>query len=330
MTTIDSDQTGHRDDSSGSGPVPTPEVRRYLEASDHASTEDVFDPVELRIQNNAVGVAVRGALEVVADVQDAAIEGIPVRHYWPAGIELPAKAVVVWVHGGGWVHGDLEVYDGLARALANSFGAEVIAVDYRLAPENPFPEGFNDVWAVVGAVSKDYETLILAGDSSGGNIAAATALRARDMEIAISAQLLMYPVLDNRETAFKKDFRSRYSPFVNQRRFGESTYERILWIWDTYVPDPILRESPYAAPLRASDFRGVAPAVIITAEHDILRGEAEEYAARLRGDDVQVSLLEFPGQIHGFLQMRGVFSEAVSALDQIASAVDSILDPGAG
>jgi acetyl esterase len=229
------------------------------------------------------------------------------------------------VHGGAWVHGDLEVYDGVARALANALPAEVLAVDYRLAPEHSFPAGLDDVWSVVLAAIAEFDVVVLAGDSSGGNLAAAAALKARDQGIAIAAQLLIYPVLDADDTAYKRAFRARYTPFLNQARFGQSSYDRIRWIWDMYVPEQTRRLSPFASPMRAKDLVGVAPAVIVTAEHDILRGEGETYAARLQHDGVPVELLEFPGQIHGFLQMRGVFTDAARALDLSVTALHRLL-----
>ena len=305
-------------------PVPADEVRRYFEQRGPDDEKETFDPVLLRRQNNQAGLTVRGELEAVDGVSDSLVAGVPTRRYSPAGASSK-RIAVVWVHGGAWVHGDLEVYDGVARALANALPAEVIAVDYRLAPEHSFPAGLDDVWSVVLRAVDEFDVVVLAGDSSGGNLVAAAAVQARDQGIRIDAQLLIYPVLDADDTDFKRAFRARYTPFLNQARFGQSSYDRIRWIWDMYVPELTRRASPLASPMRAKDLVGVAPAVIITAEHDILRGEAEAYAARLRGDAVPVELLEFPGQIHGFLQMRGVFADAARALDLSVAALHRVL-----
>ncbi len=148
----------------------------------------------------------------------------------------------------------------------------------------------------VRRAATEFADVIVAGDSSGANLAAAAAIKARDAGVPLAAQLLVYPVLDSEETPFKRDFRDRYTPFVGQAAFGTSSYERIVRIWEEYVPDPELRRSPLAAPLRATDLHGVAPAVIVTAEHDILRGEALDYAAALERDGVPVDLLEFPAR----------------------------------
>jgi acetyl esterase len=305
-------------------PVPSDEVRRYFEQAGPDTAKETFDPVLLRRQNNAAGLLTRGGLDSVGSVSESLIRGVPTRRYLPVS-GSGKRLGVVWAHGGAWVHGDLEVYDGVARALSNVLGAEVLAVDYRLAPEHPFPAGLDDVWNVVLQAAEEFEVVVVAGDSSGGNLVAAAALKARDEGIRLGAQLLIYPVLDADDSDFKRAFRARYTPFLNQARFGQSSYDRIRWIWDMYAPDPARRSSALASPARATDLSGVAPAVIITAEHDILRGEDEVYAARLRAAGVPVELLEFPGQIHGFLQMRGVFADAARALDLGAAALRRLL-----
>jgi acetyl esterase len=305
------------------------EVRRYLEENPADDTDGVEDIAILREQTREVGLRVRGELQPIASSDDAVLNGVPVRRYRPTAL-TNSDLGVIWIHGGGWMHGDLDVYEGVARALANSLGCEVIAIDYRLAPEHPYPEGLDDVWKVLEWSVDRFTDVVVAGDSSGATLAAAAAIKARDSGIRLAAQLLIYPVLDSSDdTAFKQRFRSTHTPFANQDQFGEANYQRIKWIWDVYVPDPAARESPLASPMRAKSLRGIAPAVIITAEHDILRGEAEDYAARLSDDGVSVELLNFPGQIHGFLQMRGVLTEARSALELATAAVDRMIDRGA-
>jgi acetyl esterase len=306
--------------------VPPPEVRRFLESLGPDEPDAGEIPL-LRRRNDQAGMAVRGQLVPVLSAIDSEVDGIHVRRYQPADADpdLQRSIGVIWVHGGGWFHGTLDVYENVARGLANALRAPVIAVDYRLAPENPFPAGLDDVWTVVLHAAREFETLIVAGDSSGGNLAAAVALRARDKGVRIATQLLIYPVLDSDETPFKRAFRDRYTPFLNQAEFGTNTYNRILRIWQMYEPDPERRAAALATPMRAEDLRGVAPAVIVTAEHDILRGEAEHYAQRLRDDGVPIELLQFPGQIHGFIQMRGVFPDAARALESAADAVRRLL-----
>jgi acetyl esterase len=314
-------------------PVPHHEVRQYFEGSVPPArwTRNIG---VLRHETREEALAVRGHLEPVAAAEPISIAGVPARLYRPAPrpavVSSPdtycpdaAGNVVVWAHGGGWMHGDLDCYEGVARALANRARCAVLAVDYRLAPEHPFPAALDDVWAAVEWSAANFGQVAVAGDSSGGNLAAAAALKARDREIDIAVQVLVYPVLESHmNTRYKRAFRTRYAGFLNQPEYGTVTFDRISYIWDTYVPRVQLRDCPYVSPLRADSLRGVAPAVIITAEHDILRSEAQEYAQRLRDEDVKVAHHDYPGQIHGFFQMRGVMSDAQDAMSVAASHVN--------
>jgi acetyl esterase len=320
-------------------PVPHYEVHRYFAGSVPASGW-ARDIERLRREAREEALAVRGDLERVAAVEAISVGGVPARLYRPAprpgggsgpGGSCPgdcypddaAGDVLVWVHGGGWMHGDLDCYEGVARALANRARCAVLAVDYRLAPEHPFPAGFNDVWAAVEWSAENFGQVAVAGDSSGGNLAAAAALKARDRQIDIAAQVLVYPVLESHmNSRYKRAFRTRYAGFLGQPEYGTVTFDRISYIWDTYVPRAQLRDCPYVSPLRAGRLRGVAPAMIITAEHDILRAEAQDYAQRLRDEDVRVAHHDYPGQIHGFFQMRGVMSDARDAMNVAASHVN--------
>jgi acetyl esterase len=308
-----SDQMADRD-----APVPHEQVLAYLRTV--PSTADSTDDIEaFRARTRAEALAVRGQLEDVASIQTLDVGGVPSRLYRPNGDE---KDVLVWIHGGGWIHGDLDCYENVARSLAKRGNCAVLAIEYRLAPEHPFPAGFEDAWTAVGWASANFATVAVAGDSSGGNLATAVALRARDRGLDLALQLLIYPVLDYAtDTAYKRLFRERYSNFAGHVGFGVIADERISHLWDLYVPDVADRDTAFAAPLRAESFRGVAPAVIITAEHDILRGEVEEYARRLRADDVPVEIYEYMGQIHGFFQMLGVMADAEHAIDKATAAL---------
>ena len=310
-------------------PVPNDEVRRYLETVRPDSTWRTGDIAALRRQTRAEALAVRGALTPMAAVDEVVAGGVRCRLYRPTS-PGPGRSAVMWIHGGGWIHGDLDCYEGVTRALAAASGAPVLAVAYRLAPEHPFPAGLEDVWAALEWASSRFDRIAIAGDSSGGNLVAATAIKARDLRVALALQVLIYPVLDSSaETPYKARFRDRYTTFAGQTEFGTTAFDRINYIWEQYVPEPARRIEPYASPARVSSLRGVAPAVIVTAEHDILRGEAESYAERLRADGVPVARYEFPGQIHGFFQMRGVLSDAHRAMELVADAVRAaVQQPG--
>ena len=318
-------------------PVPHEEVRRYFSAAAPQPPPWTRTISDLRRETRNEALAVRGRLEPVAAVEELVIGNVPARLYRPARPVPPARmaggaqpagpapaagGVLVWVHGGGWMHGDLDCYDNVARALANRAHCAVLAVAYRLAPEHPFPAGFDDVWTAITWAADHFGQVAVAGDSSGGNLAAAAALKARDLGVVLAAQVLVYPVLESHmNTLFKNSYRTRYASFLNQPGYGAETFDRISYIWDSYVPEQPLRDCPYVSPLHAGSLRAVAPALIITAEHDILRREAQEYAQLLRADGVPVEERNYEGQVHGFFQMLGLMSDAQHAIGLAAEYV---------
>ncbi len=213
------------------------------------------------------------------------------------------RGVIVYLHGGGWVLSHIDQFDVMARKLAERTSCAVVLVDYRLAPEHRYPVAADDCYAALewadahlaNIAGRDDVPLIVAGDSSGGNMAAAAALRARDREgPKIALQVLIYPVVDY-------DLgRSSYLDPENQQILTKDT---MAWFWDHYVPDVALRSQPDVSPLRSESLEGLPPAVILTAEHDVLRDEGEAYAARLREAGVPVDFQRHTGQMHGFFTM---------------------------
>ena len=196
------------------------------------------------------------------------------------------RGAIVYYHGGGWVIGALDHFDTLARLLAHRTGCAVVLVDYRLAPEHPYPTAVEDGWAALGWVAANLERiagsevpLIVAGDSAGGNLAAVVAQRARDAGPLLALQVLVYPVTDS-----DLDTPSYLDP-ANQLIVSRET---MAWFWDHYAPDRSIRTRPDASPLRAASLAGLPPAVVLTAEHDVLRDEGEAYARRLTEHGVRV------------------------------------------
>jgi acetyl esterase len=243
-------------------------------------------------------------VEAVAEVTDWTIEGpsgpIPVRVYRPDG-EGPFP-ILVYLHAGGWVKGNLETHDDFCRQLTNETGMVVVAVAYRLSPEHPFPTPLEDCytateWAAENGASLhgDPERLAIIGESAGGNLAAATALLARDRHgPSIEHQVLLYPVLDH-------DF-TRHS----YREFGDVpllTEESLRWYWDQYIARGVDWENPYAAPLRARDLSRLPPATVVVAGWDPLHDEGVAYAERLSADGVPTDLVDIDDQIHAFLSV---------------------------
>lgn len=236
------------------------------------------------------------------------------RVYQPtAEAELP---VVVFFHGGGWVLSSVDGHDSLARRLALESGAIVVSVEYRLAPEHPFPAPHEDCWAATAWVAEHAaelggrsDALAIAGDSAGGNLAAGVALRARDEGLDLVFQLLIYPCID--------DVQSRPSMRDNAEGYFLRAAD-MAWFWDQFVPGEH-RGDRYAVPARADDLAGLAPALIQTAEYDPLRDEGEEWGQRLVQAGVPATITRYDGMIHGF----------VSRWEQIPPAVDAHAEAGA-
>ena len=237
-----------------------------------------------------------------------------VRVLVPAG---DIRALMVYYHGGGWVIGNLDTHDHLVRVLANRLQAAFVNVDYRLAPEHRFPAAADDAWAaLLWATERMTEIagspvpLVVMGDSAGGNLAAVVARRARDAGgPELAGQVLIYPVTDaDLDTA-------SYLDPENQLLL---TRESMIWFWDHYAPDPADRDHPDASPLRADDLSGLAPAIVLTAEHDPLRDEGEAYAAQLALAGVPVAQQRFAGQMHAFFSMVGVLPGSAAGIDYVA------------
>ena len=263
--------------------------------------------------------ALFGPVDEVAAVEDTAADGVPVRIYRP-GPE--ARAALVYLHGGGWVIGSVETHDPVCRRLAARAGCTVVSVDYRLAPEHPFPAAVEDAWTAFAwlaqnadALGLDRARLAVGGDSAGGNLAAVVARRARDRGIALAFQLLVYPALDH---AFGTASYREHGDGLNLTR------AEMEWYWQQYLGG---RDGgdPDASPLRAGDLGGVAPALVLTAGFDPLRDEGEAYAERLAAAGVPAQVLRYPGLIHGFLRMRAAVDAAAAALDEVADALREAL-----
>lgn len=250
-----------------------------------------------------------------------AVEGgeIPLRVLVP--IAQP-HGVIVWYHGGGWVLGSIEESDSVGRKLAERTSCAVVMVEYRMAPEHPYPTPVEDSWAALEWTAAHLEAiagsadvpLIVGGDSAGGNLSAVMAQRARDRggpELAM--QLLIYPVTDA-----NFDRPSYNDPEMDQFL----TRDSMLWFWNHYLPDESRRSEPDASPLQASDLSGLPPAVVMTAEHDPLRDEGEEYAQRLEAAGVPVDFQRHEGQVHAFFTLL-MLHGSERGFQQVVKAVRS-------
>jgi acetyl esterase len=305
-------------------PAPCAEARAYLAslpARPPVWERDVADVrEEVHAQERAALLAADGDLPPMASIEDVDAAGVPARLYRPVGGE---SDVLVWIHGGAWMWGLLEGCEGTVRALASGAGCAVLSVGYRLAPEHRFPAAVEDAWAATRWALERFERVAVGGESAGANLAAVAALRARDRGIPLALQLLVCPLLDaDVESPFFEQFVARYARFDGKAGFGSYSQRAVRHVWDVYAPDVALRVSQDAAPLRASTLAGVAPAVLITAEHDILRGQAEDYARRLEAEGVAVESHDVEGQIHGFYTLlAGTMWDAKQAFEHSAAGL---------
>ncbi len=234
------------------------------------------------------------------------------------------RGVLVYLHGGGWVIGAVPEFDTLGRVLAERTGLTTLLVDYRLAPEHRYPVAVDDSWAALqwahahqGELAPDGGPLVVAGDSAGGNLTAVLARRAREAGgPAIDLQVLIYPVTD---ADFGTD---SYSDPANQLMLSR---DAMVWFWDHYAPDAAQRSEPDASPIKVEDLAGLPPAVVLTAEHDVLRDEGEAYARRLAWAGVPVSHRRFDGQMHGFFTMVNLLPGSAEGISFVAEAVDELL-----
>ncbi|MFF8594493.1 alpha/beta hydrolase [Streptomyces sp. NPDC015220] len=314
----------------------TVRARELADAMSAGFPDPALGPVEpAAIRRASRAGAGRRPVRELPRVTDRSVPGpagapeVPVRIYEPVVAPAAAPAVVVFFHGGGWVLCGLDSHDGLCRELAARTNAVVVSVDFRLAPEHRFPSAAEDAWAATAWVAAqaarlgwDPGRLAVAGDSSGGNLAAAVALMARDRGgPALAAQLLAYPVLDHRMAT--ESYRAYATGFFH-------TTAHMRWYWEQYLGEEGDGSHPYASPGLAADLAGVPPAVLVLPECDPLRDDALAYAGRLEAAGAAPRVRVWPGTFHGFLGLTGLLPEADRALAEAARDLRAALEPPGG
>ena len=258
----------------------------------------------------------------ISRVEDRSLpNGVDVRIYADprsAGSVGLRQPVVMFFHGGGWVLGNLETHDSLCRRLAKESGCTIVAVDYPLSPEARFPQALQQCYdATMYVVDHADElgvlgdSLAVLGDSAGGNLAAALAMKSRDEGgPAIKLQVLLYPVIEpNFETETYK-------------RFGEKhglSRANMKWFWQQYLGDQ--QVVALAAPSRAASLTGLPPAHVVTAEYDVLRSEGEGYARSLSAAGVPTTTRRYDGNLHGFMHFAGMFDDGVAATRDVGNVL---------
>ena len=267
--------------------------------------------------------AITGEPVSIPRVEDVSIPGadaaVPTRIYEPDSPNPPP--IIVYLHGGGYVKGGIEESDAFCRNLAHVTRHLVLSIGYRLAPEHRFPAALDDalaatVWAGTHAVELGGAPgpLVVCGESAGANLAAVTCLLLRsDPRVAIRYQVLLQPVVD---------FTLSFPSIAMSSTECLVPREDLAWYYRTYCDDRCDPKDPRVSPIYAQDLSGSPPALVIAAEYDTLRDEAQAYAGRLANSGVATRYVCARGMVHGFLQMRGLVAEAQIATEDIARALD--------
>jgi acetyl esterase len=296
-----------------------PAIASALEAEAGAPPLETLPDDRLRAVREELALKRSRLHEPLSRVEDRTIAGgagpIPIRLYTPLGPgPLP---IVVFAHGGGWVIGTLDTVDDLCRSISRRSSSLVVSVGYRRAPEHRYPAALHDVmdalrWSAehAGELNGDANRLVVAGDSAGGNLAAAACLLARDGGgPRIAAQVLIYPVTNHGfDTAS-----------YHQHAGGWGlTRDLMIWFWDQYLAKPADGAESLASPLRAHDLKRLPAAFVLTAGYDVLRDDGEAYAARLARSGVPVRCTRYLRMNHGFITLGAVLADARRALDDMA------------
>lgn len=294
------------------------ETQLTIWLADRVGNSELAATIEEGRAQLAESAAIVAGRQPIGAVRELTAGGVPARLYEPRAA-APVGPLLVYFHGGGFIQGDLDTHDGACRFLAERARVRVLSVDYRLAPEAPFPAASDDCeaayrWVVEHAaeLGADPDRLAVGGDSAGGNLAAGVAIVAAREGLPLKLQLLLYPVTDSVPRT------------ASRKLFGEGfflTTEFIEYALETYVPNAADRDDPRVTLLNAELPAGLAPAYLCTAGFDPLRDEGEEYADRMAAAGAQVELRRFGGQIHGFAGIVGAGRSGPARVAEIAAAL---------
>ena len=283
--------------------ITDPGIRAFIEAGEAFYPADAVDftMAEQREFYDKYCTHFRKPRPVLVQVQDFKVGDVPCRRYTP----VKPKAKLLYLHGGGYVLGGLESHDDICAELAEAAQVEVTAVQYRLAPEHPFPAAFDDCWAVLQTLGP----CIVAGDSAGGNLSAALCLKSRDVKgPKIIAQVLIYPGLDGDVTK---------GSYITKANAPGLTTADTLYYRKIYAGHP----NKYAGPLQETDYRNLPPAFIVAAGQDPLHDDAAEYAQRLIAAGGKAELREEPLLFHAYLRARHMSKPAAESFAAIVAAI---------
>lgn len=297
----------------------TPEIIKIINNLQKIHVFDGENPLDMsRKGYETMAIQLGGKKQPVKMIEEFTIpqndHEIPVRIYRPNGIESEKSSAIIYLHGGWFVSGSFETHDAIIRQLANATGSAIVLVDYRLAPEHPFPAGLNDAqqateWIIKNAedlhVNKDKIGII--GDSAGGALAVSLATQLGDQ---LKFQVLIYPAADNTFSSPSwKDYEN--GPIINK--------EEGIRAWNWYLTDPADQKNPMAIPLVIKDFKNTPSTLVLLAEHDPLRDEGQQLFDQMRASGVPVEKILYKDMVHGFMHMGGVLKETQQAVDTIAA-----------
>ncbi|MXV43875.1 alpha/beta hydrolase fold domain-containing protein [Saccharibacter sp. 17.LH.SD] len=303
----------------------SPEVQKFLalRKEQHSPPLESQTVEELRLTSLKTGPVFGGPVIPMASTQDLVAPGplgdIPLRLYRPTGAMTENAPALIYIHGGGWVIGSIETHDRICRQIASRSDCVVISVEYRLAPEHKAPactddclSAFHWIYKNASALGIDSQRLAVGGDSAGGSLSAVTAIEARDKKIPLRAQVLIYPSVDIRLPL------RNYASRSGNGSIPPLTKEALTYFLDKYIDDEKKADTWLTSPIIVDTLEGVAPALLLTGSLDTLHDEGVEYANRLEAANVPIIHRNFPGMIHGFIELSGILTAAVQAFDTIA------------
>ena len=288
--------------------IKDPGIRAFLEEGERLYPADAvnFSMEQQRAFYDSYCAHFRKGRPFGVAAQDFAVGDVPCRRYVPRNAK---GANLLYLHGGGFVVGGLESHDDICAELAAGAEVMVVAVQYRLAPEHPFPAAFDDCWVVLQEMSKDSHPVVVAGDSAGGNLAAALCLKARDEGgPAIKGQVLIYPGLGGDMSK---------GSYVSQADAPGLTTKDVIYYHDTYQGG----DSPYAAPLRAANHGALPPAFLVASGLDPLHDDCFDYAAKLKAAGVAAEVRDEPLLVHAFLRARNMSEPAAKSFAAIIASI---------
>ena len=304
-----------------------PQARTFLDMGMAAGFPDISEQGAFVARfNSHVEPDISGPVGIGAEIDHQFFTGptadLPIHIYTPVG-EGPFRALT-YFHGGGWVVNYITRYDAQLVAMAAKTNSVIVSVNYQKAPEHKFPTPFDDCyatleWAVAHAeeFNIDVSKIGVAGDSAGGNLASAVALKARDRgQIKLAYQLLIYPCNDPSYVS---------TPSVPNAEGSGLTQKDMKWLWEQYLNGDQDNNNAYAVPHAEVDFSGLPPTVIITAEFDVLREDGIAYANKLKAAGVDVTYRDMPGMIHGFFNCGKYIDEGIAVRDYFAGEINRIL-----